>query len=267
MKRLALVMILTAAAIAAPGCKQRGEGEAITLQNFFKKLSGPSPQQRVAMAFDPDNADNRREGVTLLSRKDWGLQEPYLKGYAGLLAADDHALVRCAAVRALGKAGDPTYFKDIVEAMSDESPAVRWDAAVAVDQMLPTVREGGGEIELAFRPLQNHATKDPSVDVRTAAAKGLRHFRKRDSVRALVNCLDDAEMGLRYQAHLSLVELTGQDHGYAAAAWRPLLEGDIEFTPLPKPRRSLWDWTRRKRKTPEPTPPKSSSTPANEPRP
>ncbi len=261
MKRPVLVMVLMGATLLAPGCKKRSEGEALTLQNLYKKLAGPSPQQQVAMAFDPDNADNRRKGITLLARKDWGLQEPYLKGYAGLLAADDHPLVRCAAVRALGKAGDPKYFKDIVEAMSDESPAVRWDAAVAVDQILPAVREAGGDPNLALRPLLNHATKDPSVDVRTASAKALGHFRERDAVQALVDCLDAAEMGLRYQAHLSLVELTGQDHGYDAAKWRPLLKGEVEFAPLPKPRRSFWDWTRRKKK-PEPTTKPDDAEPA-----
>ena len=262
MKRFALVMVLTGVAVAAPGCKQRSEGDALTLQNLYKKLAGPSPQQQVAMAFDPDNADNRREGIILLSRKDWGLQEPYLKGYAGLLAADDHPLVRCAAVRALGKAGDPKYFKDIVEAMSDESPAVRWDATVAIDHILPAVRETGGQAELAFRPLQNHVTKDPSTDVRTAAAKALRHFRKPGSVQALVDCLDAAEMGLRYQAHLSLVELTGQDHGYDAAAWRPLLKGDLEFAPAPEPKRRWWDWTRRKKKAAEATTQPDETEPA-----
>jgi len=253
MKRFALVMVLTGVVIAASGCKQRSEADALTLQNLYKKIAGPTPQQQVAMAFDPDNADNRREGIIRLSRKDWGLQEPYLKGYAGLLVADDHPLVRCAAVRALGKAGDPKYFKEIVEAMSDESPAVRWDATVAVDHILPAVRSADGDPDLAFRPLQNHATKDPSVDVRTAAAKALRHFREKESVRALVECLDAAEMGLRYQAHLSLVELTGQDHGYDATAWHPLLKGELEFAPSAEPKRRWWDWTRRKKKAGEAT--------------
>ena len=71
------------------GC---GSGGASSLR------PGPTPQEQLAMAFDPDDADNRREGVLMLSSYEWGLAEPYLKGYAMLLATDDDATVRSAAL-------------------------------------------------------------------------------------------------------------------------------------------------------------------------
>jgi hypothetical protein len=118
------------------GCsKGGGEGGNVTLNSMVQKLSGPAPSQLVAWAFDPNDPDRRRQGVVGLSSKDWGLKEPYLKGYAALLKTDKDPLVRAAAVRALGRAQDPNYAPDITRALMDTDVTVRQDAATALDKV------------------------------------------------------------------------------------------------------------------------------------
>ena len=111
---------------------------------------------------------------------------------------------------ALGKAGDVKYLDDVVRALSDQSATVRWDAALA----LAGVRGPSAE-----KPLIHGALNDSSADVRSACAQTLRHYRSRRVVRTLVKCLDDASLAVRFNAHASLVKLTGIDMGMDSRAW------------------------------------------------
>ncbi|MGC9454717.1 MAG: HEAT repeat domain-containing protein [Phycisphaerae bacterium] len=178
--------------------------------NLKDRMFGPSASELVAMAFDAEDSDRRREGVTLLSSRDWGLEEPYLKGYAALLASDTDPRVRSAAVRALGKAEDETYLGDVTEALDDPEPQVRRDAAAALDTLTG---------EEAVAPLCRRAESDASSDVRAACAKALRHYRRPEVVAALIGRLDDPAFAVRYNARQSLVEITGRDLGYDSDAW------------------------------------------------
>ena len=82
-------MLLAAALIAAAAAGCDANGRNLTLDSLFKRLVGPSPSECVAMAFaSPDDPDRRREGVTLLSKKSFGLQGKYLKGYAIMAKKD-----------------------------------------------------------------------------------------------------------------------------------------------------------------------------------
>jgi len=187
----------------------------------------------VSMAFDPDDADRRREGVSMLSKRDWGLQEPYLKGYATLLQNDSDPSVRSAAVLALGRAGDRTYLPDVIHALDDTSPAVRWDAAVALDNMPD---------ETAIDPLREHVRKDPAVDVRATCARALRHYPQKSVVATLKRCLLDSDFSVRYQAHEAMVEIVGHDWGYEFTDWPedPLASAaSIEEQP---PKSRWWSW-------------------------
>lgn len=267
MKRPLASLVLAATLVLLPGgCKDTSSFDSFTLQNLAKKFTRPTPQQQLAMAFETDDPDRRREGIVLLSNNKWGLQEPYLKGYAGFLNSDDNPLVRSVAARALGRAGDPKYFKDLVEALSDESKTVRWDAAIALDSLIPAARREGDKADLAAGPLQNHATRDPAVDVRTAAARALRHYHRKDVVKTLLQCLGDPEMGVRYRARASLVEITGLDYGYEPEDWASIVDGDLP-APLPdEPRKRWWDISRfRGNKTPPPAEPSAEADRASKP--
>lgn len=183
------------------------------------------------MAFDPEDPDRRREGIALLSKRDWGLREPHLKGYAALLEADDDPSVRSVAARALGKAGDTKYLSDVIKALSDKSPSVRWDAAAALDKLTG---------ESAIDPLRQYALEDSSVDVRTSCARALRHYRRTLVVQTLTECLLDENFGVRYQAHTSLVEIAGRDLGYYPESWKGV--SAVAALRTDEKKRPWWDW-------------------------
>ncbi|MGB2819655.1 MAG: HEAT repeat domain-containing protein [Phycisphaerae bacterium] len=216
-----------------------------TLQKLLKKLSGRTPTENVAMAFDPNDPDLRRDGILGLSRKDWGLKEPYLKGYAAILRTDDDPLVRSAAVRALGKAKDPNYIEDVARSLFDPVAFVRQDAAAALDGLIGDV---------AVDPLRNRAVNDTDQDVRANCAKALRHYRRNDVVRTLAECMSDKAFSVRYQAHGSLVAVAGRDLGYDPQDWAGVaLEGLPPKEPEKEPD-SWWDRLWRGLKKPAPKP-------------
>ncbi len=194
--------------VLGPGCGK--DADAPTLQRVVEKLTGPSPADHVASAFDPDDPDKRREGIVALSEKSWGLQEPYLRGYAALLRADESPLVRSAAVRALGKAGDQNYLPDVATALDDESAGVRLDAAAALDTL-----SGDG----AIGPLMRRAQRDNSDDVRAACALALRHYPRPDVLETLRGRLADPAYVVRYEARRAMTALVGQDMGPEPADW------------------------------------------------
>jgi hypothetical protein len=229
-KTVAMAACVVLAALAG-GCKGGSSDSPFTLQGMWGRLRGPTPSEQVAMTFDVEDPDRRREGILGLSSHDWGLREPYLKGYATILRTDTSPLVRSAAVRALGKARDPNYLPDVVAALSDAREAVRHDAAVALDSL-----PGPAAVE----PLRTRARQDASQDVRAACAKALRHYPERDVLNTLVQCLGDEAFGVRWQAHESLVALSGQDRGYDAADW---VDVALEGAPGPPARkqRPWWD--------------------------
>jgi len=218
------------------GCGEKRN--SATLDAVIKKLRPTQPSALVAMAFDPDDPDRRRDGVAKLSQKSWGLEEPYLKGYATLLRTDTDPLVRCVAVRALGMAGDKTYLPDVVKALDDESASVRWDAAVALDNFAD---------DGAVDPLRKHALEDASMDVRAACARALRHHRAPRVAVTLRRCLLDDCFTVRYQAHASLVAIGGQDLGYEPENWP---DSAFERADGPaKGARRWWDWFRLSRRS------------------
>lgn len=226
--------LLATVLLGLSGCGDKAK----TLDEAQRKLFGPPPKELVAMAFDPDDADRRREGIIGLSKKDWGLQEPYLKGYASLLKTDANETVRAAAARALGKARNLAYIDTLVDALFDESEMVRWDAALALDA--PTFVDRRQSTR-ALRVLVDASAEDKSPDVRAAAAKVLRNYRRPEAVQALVKGLRDDKFVVRWQAHASLVELSGRDNGMNAADWAGFVN-ELTAAPTPAAGKPWWDW-------------------------
>ncbi|MCE5325900.1 MAG: HEAT repeat domain-containing protein [Planctomycetaceae bacterium] len=226
MKHTGIAILVLAAMCLMGGCK--GDQKPMSLDDMMKKMKRPSPTEAVAMAFDPEDPDRARKGITELARHDWGLQEPHLKGYATILRVHPNATVRCAAVRALGKAGDPTYAKDVIKAMEDSSSAVRWDAAIALGQLAWPDGE---------KPLREHALKpDEEPDVRGACAAALGSYFTKTSMVALIQCLGDEDAAVSHRAHRSLINITGGvDMGSESAGWRGV-EKFVTLQPPEKPR-------------------------------
>ena len=206
----------------APGCRVQKETDG-SLR--FKSLD-LSVTELITMALDPDDADKRREGIMGLSQHPWGLKETVqvtddkgkvktvevLKVYH-LIASMPHEdiTVRGVAVNALGRAGNPKYIATVLLCLEDNSVSLRWDSAIALDNVI------GPQ---AVKPLEDHALRDPSMDVRSACAKALRHYKQQSVVESLCRILNDHEFSVRFQAHASLVELTGRDLAYDTDEWR-----------------------------------------------
>jgi hypothetical protein len=238
----------------AAGCGN--PGRKITLRQMVAKVRGPSTEAMAEMLLS-DDPDVRRSGVEQLSSKESRCREPFLKAYATL--ADDPApTVRGAALRALAKGGDPTYIPKVTAALNDPVPAVRWDAAGALDMLIG---------DAAVGPLSRAARNDPSVDVRIAAAKALRHYRRPEVLETLLGCLADREFAVRFRAGESLRELTGQDGGTDGREWREILAGrDAPFAPPPPPEQPWWRRIRKLRwRNPAPQP--AAAQPAGQPSP
>jgi len=219
-----------------------------SMKSLMSKVKGPSRKELIGQMFESPDPDRRREAIEEIADHDWGRRDPYLKAFA-LKATDrgEDDTVRCAALRALARAGDKRYVGPVVETLRDASPVVRCDAAVALDS-LPEPR--------AIAALRRSAVSDPAVDVRVAAAKALRHYRRKDVLETLLACLDDPEFAVRFQAGESLSELTGERGGSDAEKWERILSGKSDpFARPPRRRRRWYDRFRiRRRKRPATAP-------------
>jgi hypothetical protein len=234
------------------GCSN--PGRKITLRQIVAKVRGPSTEALAQMLLS-DDPDVRRSGLEQLSSKESRCREPFLNMYATV--ADDPApTVRGAALRALAKGGDPKYVPKVTAALNDPVPAVRWDAAGALDTLIS---------DAAVGPLSQAALNDRSPDVRIAAAKALRHHRRPEVLEALLGCLADREFAVRFRAAESLRELTGQDGGTDEREWREILAGrDDPFAPPPPPEQPWWRKIRKLRWR-KPAPQPAAAQPGAEP--
>lgn len=192
--------------------------------------AGREPADLLEAAEDPDW---RRQTIVRMSESPEGLEDRWLETYAALARQDPDPSVRCAAVRALARGGNPEYLPALIDALSDPSGQVRWDAAVALDRVRG---------ERAVDPLRERAREDDSADVRAGCARALRHYPQRRVAETLARCLTDSAFKVRYCAHRSLVSLTGRDPGYELEDWQPVIRDEnLDLRP-PAPERPWWDW-------------------------
>jgi HEAT repeat protein len=206
--------LLGAAIFWAGGCSR--ENKNWTLNKFIHGLAAP-PEQ-VAWVDDPD-PDKRREAIAAMSSRPRYLQEPYTKFYAMALTSDSDALVRAAAAKALGLAGDPTYLPQLLAGLEDRSPVVRRDAAWALDRVPG---------DSAVGPLIRHATTDPSADVRAACCCALGHYSLPQADATLVRAMSDVDLNVRRRARAALARRTGVDLGDSAQDWSEYLEQETQ---------------------------------------
>lgn len=206
-----LVLIVT----GAGGCSRNetdGSLKDWALNTFT--LNRPGPQQALGQLDDPD-PDKRREAIVVLSSRQEYLQEPHTKFYSLALVNDSDALVRAAAARALGLAGDPNYLPQLVAGLEDPSPVVRGDVAWALNRVPG---------ELATGPLKKHATQDASPDVRAGCCQALRCYSASSVGETLMRALRDPDLNVRRQARFTLSEITGVDVGDRPEDWSVQLE-------------------------------------------
>ena len=184
-----------------------------------------SPRERIAMAFNLDDPDRRREGIAAKTEDRGWDAEPNLEAYA-TLAQDPDPLVRGAALGALGRAGASDYLDVVVAGLSDRHRRVRLDAAEALDHL-----HGDAAVE----PLCRFVAEADDATVRARCARALRHYRTRPVLEALVAALNDNAFAVRYEARRGLRAMTGADAEYSAAVWRRTLAAKDDPFVAPEP--------------------------------
>lgn len=147
-------------------------------------LRAPRPEQRVSAVFASAVPHNIHA-------------VPHLRGV--LLRLDEAPEVRAAAAVALGRIGEGTGLRGLIEALKDPAPEVRVAAALALGQL-----RGDGAVTALGRTLSS----DSSWWVRHAAAISLGRGRRPFAVGALAEALgSEPRWQVRLQAVKSLQEL------------------------------------------------------------
>jgi len=183
----------------------------------YEFLTGKTPAGEASAMEDAKTPDARRDGINSLAERTFGKQPPYTTRYRQIGQFDTNPQVRATAIRALNRSRDGESSGLFVAGLADESVQVRLEAAKALANV-PN--------ENALQPLLgifNNAAED--VDVRVAAGDALRHYRKIEVARALINVLNDREFALAWQARQSLRAITGNDKRYDQTAWLQLISG------------------------------------------
>ena len=184
---------------------------------FIDLFRRDTPSASAAALEDSKSADRRRTAINALADRRFGKTQPYTTRYAQMAQFDNDASVRATAIRALNRSRDGTATGVFISGLSDESPAVRLEAAKALSNV-PDPSASPALLKL----FQN--TAEP-LDNRIAAADALRQYRSLENARALVNVLNDRDFALSWQARQSLRTITGEDKRYDQPAWLDVLTG------------------------------------------
>jgi hypothetical protein len=192
------------------------------------RVDRPGRVARAARDLDHPHPDERRRAINWLVDRRVGGREPYLARYREMAVGeadqppDPNHLVRASAVRALNRARDARSTPVFIEALQDEHERVRLEGAKALVN-LPDPQAVDSLMARLRDPQEDQ-------DVRIAAAEALRHYPRPEVARELAAALDERSFGISWQSRRSLVQLTGQDFRYDAAAWRRwVLEADRPF--------------------------------------
>ena len=206
-KTLLLPLILLSAVCTGVGCDSISED----FTDFVDSLQPPSPLEAATWANDFNDPGKQRRGVVLISNAPFGGAEPYLALYRVLVEEDSDPLVKAAAVRALGRWGEPDDAKIIAGQLENDYDQVRLEAAQALQRIHETSVEG-----VIWRRLVD---EDELEEIRVELAIALGQYPSDASFQALLVALDDRSLALNLAAVDSLRVLTSEDWGLDAQRW------------------------------------------------
>lgn len=206
-RSLLLLLILTFA-----GCDTISED----FNDFVESFSPPTPFEAATWAGDFNDPGKQRRGVVLLSNSYFGGSTANVKLYRLLVARDTDQLVdplvRAAAVRALGRWGEPEDAKIIATYLNDDAyEQVRLEASKSLQRL----HEDSVESAIWRRLVDEDEIE--SIQIELAIALG--QYPSDASFQALVRSLDNRSLALNLAAADSLRVLTGENFGIDGPLW------------------------------------------------
>lgn len=188
-------------------------------------------QEYCRQAREEPSAGARRAAIEQITRT-WHADTPMaIETYAEVARRDENDSVRCAAIRALKDHAPETAVQTMIDLLEkvggddirDPSATVRWEAMVALHELLSGERfpETSENSLRKIAIVRMHT--DPSRDVRLTSARVLGHLPHSDSVEALIEALKQGDFGVVYEAEQSLTRLTGQSFDQNPRRWEEWL--------------------------------------------
>ena len=206
-RRLRPILASAIVALFAGGCDLIRQD----VSELGNTLAPPSPSTVARWAFDDDDPELQRRGVSLLAGADFGGEDVYVELYRVFVETPRDPLVLAASIRALGRHGRPSDAMLIARHLDNESEQVRLETAIAL-QRLHDPEVG----DLLWRALAN---EDEASAVRVELAIAMGQYPGDPQFQSLISALRAPELGLNLAAAESLRTLTGQDLGDDAGDW------------------------------------------------
>jgi HEAT repeat protein len=215
--------------LALWGCGGQQADQAVK-SLFNRKSSG----QQMFTALQEDDPDQRRKAIWAMAKSDAVAQAWAVKAFQTVARTDPDPQVRCAAIRALGRSGQPGGVETLLMILNWREHAgevpyppddeVRWDATAVLSNLCSWGLVPEEQKAPAKATLLGLLRDDPNRHVRLEAARGLRYFDGDPEIlEGLIAALNEQDFGVVYEAEASLVRLTGETFQYDAEAWRAWL--------------------------------------------
>jgi len=201
-----LILLIGAGLVGCESVSYDGVYEGV-----FGELPEPAEAEAVDMAFDKQNPDRQRVGLSWMAASDYGDAPEYLDAYR-LFANSPDPGVRAAAAKALGSHGEVDDALVLTQLLTDPSDLVRWQAADALRKI-----HNPEAVPTLIERLDEQVEED--ADTRAAIALALGQYPDRVVFSRLVTALNQGNYLVVNAAHRSLVTLTGHDAGLDPRAW------------------------------------------------
>lgn len=205
-----LGITLTCAA-SLTGCGSSGLSYDALYEGFFGDAPPPAPSVAVAMMFNRNDADQRRQGITWIAASPFGGEEEYLNSYR-LFVADPDPGVRAATATAIGRHGIVQDANILATLLKDENDLVRWQAADGLRKL-----HNPDVIPALIERLDPDTEED--ADTRATVALALGQYPDDVVFSRLATALEQGDFNVVNAAHRSLTLLTGVDQGLEPQAW------------------------------------------------
>ncbi len=187
-----------------------------------------SPEENYRTALEADHADQRRDAVARIAESGYYRHDDAFQVLDVVARTDAAPQIRCIAVRALARYGDPRPVKPllaILQATRDSAEAlppnddVRWETATALAGLLRQDVVDEAARDLVRDIFIRLAERDASRNVRVVAIEALAEFQDPQVLQPLIRSLRNEDFGIVDRAERSLIALTGETHFHDADAW------------------------------------------------